>query len=96
MKIYVSETEINHILNSDYYDPFQILGFHIIEDVGESIALVRTFIPDAEAVWVVDLTKQTEYQMQQVHQAGFYEVAIPQKDFFKYELKATGTNGQTR
>jgi 1,4-alpha-glucan branching enzyme len=45
--------QIKLIVNADHWDPFQVLGMHIIDLEGEKAVAVRAFLPEAEEAWVI-------------------------------------------
>lgn len=87
MNSFTSEQEINHILNSDYFDPYQILGYHTISRADKAASIIRAFLPDAAAVWVIDIRDRMEFAMEQVHPDGFFEAVVDRTELYKYELK---------
>ncbi len=70
------------ILEGRHHDPFQYLGPHS----GNGITLVRAFLPDADAVWVIDEAGQTS-QLTRLHPGGLFEGAIP-PGTIRYRLRA--------
>ncbi|HEX9715801.1 MAG TPA: hypothetical protein VGA28_08955, partial [Desulfurivibrionaceae bacterium] len=45
-------SEINRIINSEHHDPFQVLGFHVLDQDAAS-SVIRTFQPNATACWLI-------------------------------------------
>jgi 1,4-alpha-glucan branching enzyme len=91
--------EVYRVIFTDHYDPFRVLGPHIIEKDGSPAIAVRAFLPDSETVSVIaqgGTHSQNEYPMQQLHEEGFFEVVIPGKsEVFPYQLRKTDTSGRT-
>lgn len=83
--------EIDQIVHSDCHDPHSILGAH--EAAGGVV--VRAFAPQAAEVAVVDIHKRTDrYPMTKVDAAGFYEVFIPKRGIFAYDLHTVTYRGE--
>ncbi len=91
--------EIVGIVNSNNQTPHRVLGLHMVEaPIGnelKNVASIRTFLPDAKTVKIVDEKSNKEYTMHKVHNDGLYEAIIFEKnDKFDYHFKITGYNGQ--
>ncbi|MEE1289391.1 MAG: 1,4-alpha-glucan branching enzyme, partial [Spirochaetota bacterium] len=91
--------EILGIVNSNHQNPHLVLGCHVVDVPLESevkkIPSVRTFLPDANKVFVVDKKTAEEYPMFKVHDDGLFEALIWNKSAdFEYCFKAIGINGK--
>ncbi|HNV69844.1 MAG TPA: 1,4-alpha-glucan branching enzyme, partial [Candidatus Ozemobacteraceae bacterium] len=96
MKPTVSAEAIQAIINTDYHDPFQVLGAHPIQVGGKPAVAVRAFLPDAIAAQVVDAQGSSRYTMQKLHDAGFFEAVIEERgEVFPYRLGAEYATGAT-
>jgi 1,4-alpha-glucan branching enzyme len=83
--------DVYRVIYNDHYDPFRVLGIHRIEMRGEPAIVVRSFLPAARRVWVVEEHNGTmrEHPMTRLHDEGFFEVVLPEKqEVFPYRLKA--------
>ena len=112
MKTTVDIKEIKRIINSEYRDPFSILGMHQVEvktdskvksrsktEATEKKGLaVRAFLPQAEEVYVVDAEKpDKKYKMDKILEEGFFELTMfNRKNFFKYLLHIVDTAGNVQ
>ena len=88
--------EVYRVIFNDHYDPFRILGPHLIDEGGSSAVAIRAFLPTAESVSVLAREKKSEreYPMTKIHEHGFFEVVIPGKsEVFPYQLKKTTAAG---
>ena len=98
MKTTAPIDEVYKIINTDHYDPFTILGAHVIEWKGKKGVVVRSFMPDAQSVEVVELDQEKEvrtHPMNRLLDEGFFEVFIPgRSDVFRYKLKKTTGSGE--
>ena len=86
---------IDKIVNSEYHDPFQILGVHFS---GNGMAVIRTFQPHARSVDVL-IGIETK-RMNRIHNEGMFEIEInrlscPDPDFhpFSYRFQITYFDG---
>jgi 1,4-alpha-glucan branching enzyme len=83
---------IRLILQAGHWDPFQVLGMHILD--GESKkAAVRAFLPEALEAWVLDLETKKCFSMEKIHDAGFFEAVIDRKKVFPYSLRIKSYEG---
>ena len=89
MKTTASIDDIYRIIYTEHYDPFAVLGAHIIETKGKRIVTVRAFLPDAQEAFVLKKNEpEIEYRMDKVMEEGFYDVTIPNcSEIFPYMLK---------
>ena len=84
---------IRLILQAGHWDPFQVLGMHILD--GESKkAAVRAFLPEALEAWVLDLETKKCFSMEKIHDAGFFEAVIDRKKVFPYSLRIKSYEGK--
>jgi len=90
----LTKKDIQTILRADGSDPFAILGMHPLP--GSRGVCVRVFDPDLTEIRVVDIDRSDfSWPMQLIHSDGFYEVCIPDRDFFRYSLHMVKKNGET-
>jgi len=83
-----TQYDIDRIVNTDHFDPFQLLGMHEIEIDGTKNVCVRAFLPDAREAFVFEVAKpKNRYQMNKVDDRGFFEVIIKRADIFKYNIE---------
>ncbi|MCR4435163.1 MAG: 1,4-alpha-glucan branching protein GlgB [Clostridiales bacterium] len=97
MNTTASLDDVIKVINSEHYDPFRVLGPHRVEreDKGK-IFVVRAYYPKAKEVFLLDCAEKHRYKMEKVHDSGFFEVIVPDKeDFFAYMLAVTDETGHT-
>ncbi len=83
-----TQYDIDRIVNTDHFDPFQLLGMHEIEIEGSKNICVRAFLPDAREAFVFEAAEpKNRYQMSKVDDRGFFEVIVKRKDIFKYNIE---------
>ncbi len=86
--------QIKLIINANHWDPFQVLGNHIIEKDGRKSVAVRAFLPEAAMAWVVDIKTNKLFEMGKSHKAGFFEaIIIEKKDVFPYQIRVKTLDG---
>src|SRR5690349_2706718 len=75
-----SPHDVNLIVHADHWDPFSILGQHALPADGQRGRIVRAFLPEARAAWVVDLSggePGLRVPMEKVHLDGFFVRSFP-------------------
>jgi 1,4-alpha-glucan branching enzyme len=86
--------QIKFIVNANHWDPFQVLGNHIIVKERSKAVAVRAFVPEAEETWVVETKTKKLFPMQKIHKAGFFELIITEKkDVFPYRIRIKSYDG---
>jgi 1,4-alpha-glucan branching enzyme len=88
----LSLDEIDKIVNSNHYDPFQILGYHEIEKDNKKYSSIRTFLPEAKNADIVIENKI--YNMTKLHNDGFYEYILEKNGKPIYNFKITNWENQ--
>lgn len=82
--------QIKLIVNADHWDPFQVLGIHIIDLEGKKAVAVRAFLPEAKEAWVMQVpsSRDRAFPMQKIHKAGFFEAIFAEKKkVFPYRIR---------
>ena len=88
MKTTASPDAIHRIISTEHHDPFSVLGAHIVDLNGNHAVAVRTFLPEAKSVTVINTVTSAEYEMIKIRDEGFYEVVLPDyTEVFPYKLK---------
>ena len=97
MKSTVSPDDIAKIVHTDHYDPFTVLGAHLLEVKGKQGIAIRAFLPDAEKAEVIELVGGAEssaYTMTMVGEGGFFEAFIAGRhEVFPYKLRRHSPEG---
>lgn len=84
----LSPEQVNHLISGNIADPFSILGPHTVIEDGENKVALRSFIPGAKKVTVLDLHHLTEIELTQTHEEGLFEISIKDNIEIKpYHLK---------
>ena len=98
MKSTVSSDDVAKIVNTDHYDPYTVLGAHILEVKGKKGVAIRAFLPDAESAEVVEFKGEAEsavHPMMAVGDAGFFEAFIAGRgEVFPYKLRRHAPGGE--
>ncbi len=87
MSISITADHVSKIANNQYQDPFEILGPHEIDLEGQSGWVIRTYLPNAEAVTVICPGDQQDYPMISRHDPHFFECEIPSSEPLNYQLR---------
>ena len=86
--------QLKLIINADHWDPFQVLGNHIIKKDGMKAVAVRAFLPEAAQAWVLDNTTGKVHQMEKIHKAGFFQAVVAdKKNVFPYRIRIKTPEG---
>ncbi len=92
-----TKNELASILEVRSGQPHAILGMHRHKKGKRNGLVVRAFLESVVECSVVKSDKKGEvYPMDRIDDAGFFEVWIPAADFFKYQLRASQKNGESR
>ena len=68
---------ITAIVNGRHADPFAVLGAHRVRQNGQTVFIVRVFLPYTKTVLVVYGAKLSNFaEMQKIHEAGLFEASI--------------------
>ena len=91
----LASEQIDQIVRNQYHNPFEILGPHQVEENGQTVWVVRSYIPNAESIVVTLPASRQEYPMQSVHHPHFFSCTIDLPELNNYQLKIT-EGGQER
>ncbi|TVQ16052.1 MAG: 1,4-alpha-glucan branching enzyme [Leptolyngbya sp. DLM2.Bin15] len=89
----VASDQIDRIVWNQHHDPFDVLGPHPIDLNGKSVWVIRAYLPEASAAWVIcpnagkDYPVPTEHAMQSVHHPHFFECIIDRPELSNYQLR---------
>lgn len=83
----IAPDQVERIVWNQHHDPFEVLGSHTIEQDGKMVWVVRAYLPNASAAWVVLPEERQEYQMQSVHNPHFFECTIDIPELANYQLR---------
>lgn len=93
----LSPEQIDLIVHANHWDPFQVLGSHVVEVDGAPALAVRAFLPEARAAWLIDLSKGepgTRLPLERVHPDGLFERLFPGRNrAFPYRLAVENHEG---
>lgn len=83
----IAPDQIDRIVWNQHHDPFEVLGPHRLEEDGKTSWIVRAYLPNAEAVWVVLPEARMEHLMESVHHPHFFQCQIEVAELANYQLK---------
>jgi 1,4-alpha-glucan branching enzyme len=69
----VSLSQISQLVNGTLENPSSLLGPHRTEYLGRAATTVRSYLPQAQAAWIIDGPQGIRRAMRQIHPAGFFE-----------------------
>lgn len=98
MNTTASTEKIMQIINAEVLDPFDTLGIHKmdLQDGKASGFAIRAFMPNARDVKVIDAAHGNAYEMKKIHEDGFFEVIVKDRDdFFPYKYEVTDYTDNT-
>jgi len=87
MSITIAPEQIDRIIWNQHQDPFEVLGPHTIEQNGKTVWVVRSYLPNAEAAWIILPEQRKEYPMQSVHHPHFFECVLDVAELANYQLR---------
>ena len=87
------EEQIKLIINADHWDPFQVLGIHVM-DGDDRKMVARAFLPEAKQAWIVDDCSNNPFVMNKINKAGFFEAIIDKKRAFPYHIRIKSYEGK--
>ena len=84
----LSPDQVYRVVENRHSNPFEILGSHSLENPEDKASwVVRAYLPDAEAAWVVRPETWQEYPMEAVHHPHFFECKLPGEPDHNYLIK---------
>lgn len=84
----IASEQVNLIVGNQHHDPFQVLGRHPLEKDGKVESwIIRAYLPEAKAAWVICPDERQEYPMQSVHHPNFFECTIEREELANYQLR---------
>ena len=87
MSLMIATDQIDRIVWNQHHDPFEVLGPHRFEQDGKTSWVVRAYLPNADAAWVVRPEERMEYPMEAVHHPHFFEAKIETSELANYQLR---------
>lgn len=87
MSMTVAPDQIDRIVWNQHHDPFEVLGPHQIEQDGKPAWVVRAYLPNADAAWVICPEERKEYPMQSIHNPHFFESILPVTELANYQIR---------
>ncbi len=89
----VASEQIDRIVWNQHHDPFEVLGPHQVTLDDKTVWVVRAYLPDATAAWVIDqgtgkgYSVPADYPMQSVHHPHFFECVMEAEELPNYQLR---------
>ncbi len=73
MHTQVALSDVSQLIDGTHENPSSVLGPHPIDYRGQAATAVRSFLPEAQAAWIIDPTNGIKRPMRRIHPAGFFE-----------------------
>ena len=73
MHTQVSLSSIGQLIDGTLENPAGILGPHVVDYGDRTATAIRSFLPEAQAAWVIDNATGVRRPMRRLHPAGFFE-----------------------
>ncbi len=84
----IAPEQVNQIVHNLHQNPFEVLGRHPCEQNGKVQSwVIRAYLPDASAAWVVCPEERTEYPMQTMHNPHFFVCTVQNSQLSNYQLR---------
>jgi len=84
----IAPEQVNQIVHNLHHNPFEVLGRHPYEQNGKVESwVIRAYLPDASAAWVVCPEERTEYPMQSIHNPHFFVCVVQNPQLANYQLR---------
>ncbi len=87
MSATVAADRVAQIVENRDTNPFEILGPHPIQHNGKTHTIIRAYLPDAEAAWVIRPTQHRTDPMHPTHHPHFFECEVDAEVQSNYQIK---------
>ncbi|HKI19439.1 MAG TPA: 1,4-alpha-glucan branching enzyme, partial [Isosphaeraceae bacterium] len=94
-----TQTDIDLIVHANHWNPFSVLGIHELEAGPSGVKrwVVRAFLPQAKAAWVIDLIRGEPGElvpMETIHEDGFFVALFADRSAaFPYRIRVEDHQG---
>lgn len=97
MQTTLSLQSVSDIIHGATANPSGVLGPHRVDMDGRRVIAVRSYLPDAKQVFLVDPRGESVRPMRRVHPSGLYEGLLPDYDSGApdYRIRVSNSHGQT-
>ena len=99
IRVIISQTDLTALLEAKHAAPHAVLGMHPATYRRSEGVVVRAFLREATECEVVEIEVQPRrsFPLKRIAPDGFFEGFIPKRPaVFRYQLRATYTNGEIR
>ena len=83
----IAPDQVYRIVENRHQNPFEVLGSHPVERENQQHWVIRAYLPDAEAAWVIRPQERQEYPMQATHHPHFFECEIDGEECKNYQIR---------
>ncbi len=95
----VRQEDVDLLAGARHWDPFSVLGPHVVEIGKKKAIAIRAMLPGADRAFVLTAEegKKRRTEMERLHPEGLYEAVYPHtRDVFPYKLEAIAGDGSRR
>ncbi len=95
----IGQEDIDLLAGARHWDPFSVLGPHVVEIGKKKAVAVRAMLPAVERAFVLTSEggKKRRTEMARLHPDGVFEAVYPHtRDLFPYRLEAIAGDGRRR
>ncbi len=95
----VHKEDIDLLVGARHWDPFSVLGPHVVDLDRKKAVAIRAILPQAAWAFVLTLVegKERRTEMERLHPDGVFEAVFPDKpDLFPYRIESIDENGTRR
>ena len=91
------DEQILRIVHADHWDPFSVLGPHVVAESGSPGVAIRAFLPHAEQAWIVEGDGSgAAPAMTRIHETGLFEAVLPGRERVPtYRIRTVDAHGRT-
>lgn len=82
----IDPDQVSRIVENRHQNPFEVLGSHRIESGDKPHWVVRAYLPDADAAWIIRPQERQEYPMQATHHPHFFECELDGDECKNYQI----------
>ena len=94
MKPSIRKSDIERLVGARHWDPFSVLGPHVVEEKGRRFVSVRVIHSGAQSVVLLRDGAEERTALSRVHPDGVFEAQFPgDAEIFPYRLEFTGRSG---
>jgi 1,4-alpha-glucan branching enzyme len=95
----VRQKDVELLVSARHWDPFSVLGPHVVDLNRKKAVAVRAFLPFADKAFVLAFEegRKRRTEMERLHPDGLFEAVFPHtREIFPYRLESVESSGARR